>query len=61
MSVQWQKSSFSGAGGENCVELARAEPHLFLRESDVPGEVLALTAGGLLALIRHFKTAGQSP
>ncbi|NUS85449.1 MAG: DUF397 domain-containing protein, partial [Streptomyces sp.] len=22
-SLKWQKSSYSGAGGENCVELAR--------------------------------------
>lgn len=60
MSVQWQKSSFSGAGGENCVEVAHAESHLSLRESDAPGEVLVLAPGGLLALIRHFRSERQS-
>ncbi|MHA5048792.1 DUF397 domain-containing protein [Streptomyces sp. SD15] len=59
MSTQWQKSSFSGVDAENCVELARREPHLLLRESDEPGDVLALAPGGLLALIRHFKAERQ--
>lgn len=54
---QWQKSSFSGAGGENCVELAQGEcGEVLIRESDAPGDVLALARGSLLALIRHCKT-----
>ncbi|WP_406170789.1 DUF397 domain-containing protein [Streptomyces sp. NBC_00996] len=57
--IRWQKSSFSGVDGEDCVELARAEAHLLLRESDAPGDVLALAPRGLLALIRHFKAEPQ--
>lgn len=56
MSLQWQKSSFSGAGGENCIEVTRGEePHLLLRESDTLTVVLALPPSGLLALIRQVK------
>ena len=55
MSVQWQKSTFSGVEGENCIEVARAEPHVFLRESDTPTAVLAVSPSGLLALIRQVK------
>ncbi|MGW7048745.1 DUF397 domain-containing protein [Streptomyces avermitilis] len=54
--MQWQKSSFSGVEGGNCIELARSEPHLLLRESDAPGDVIALAPGGLLALIRQCKS-----
>lgn len=60
MSTQWQKSSFSGVNAENCLEVAHAEPHLLLRESDTPGDVLVLAPGGLLALIRHVRTDRQS-
>ncbi|MGI5196012.1 DUF397 domain-containing protein [Streptomyces sp. CA-288835] len=55
MPVNWQKSSFSGAGGENCIELAHTAPHALLRESDTPADVLALPPKGLLALIRSLK------
>ncbi|MFI5798340.1 DUF397 domain-containing protein [Streptomyces sp. NPDC051677] len=51
MSVQWQKSTFSGVEGENCIEVTRAEPYVFLRESDNPAAVLTLSPSGLLALI----------
>jgi len=55
MTVEWQKSSFSGASGEECVELAHTTPHLLLRESEAPDDVLTLAPGELLALIRHLK------
>ncbi|MFJ4619952.1 DUF397 domain-containing protein [Streptomyces sp. NPDC088812] len=55
MSEQWQKSSFSGAGGENCLEVTGAESHFFLRESEAPGNVIELVPTGLLGLIRHLK------
>ena len=57
MSMQWQKSSFSGVEGGNCLELAHTTPHLLLRESETPNDVLTLTPGGLLALIRSLKTS----
>jgi hypothetical protein len=61
MPVNWQKSSFSGAGGENCLELAHTAPHVLLRESDTPADVLALPPKGLLALIRSLKVSPFMP
>ncbi|MDX3530224.1 DUF397 domain-containing protein [Streptomyces sp. ID05-39B] len=55
MSVQWQKSTFSGVAGENCIEISRAEPLLLLRESDDPTAVLWASPEGLSALIRRIK------
>ncbi|MEW2388739.1 DUF397 domain-containing protein [Streptomyces venezuelae] len=48
----WQKSTFSGGGdGNECVELARDESNLLLRESDDPDRILTLTPAALSALI----------
>lgn len=56
MSVQWQKSTFSGVEGENCIEVARAEHCLLLlRESDLAEAVLTAEPIGMLALICHLK------
>ncbi|QEU92980.1 DUF397 domain-containing protein [Streptomyces kanamyceticus] len=50
----WQKSSFSGGGdGNECIELARDETSLLLRESDDPDHILTLTPNALSALISH--------
>lgn len=57
MSVQWQKSSFSGAGGEECVELGREEGRILLRESDAPDTVIATTPARLNALVRWQKSS----
>ncbi|KAA6220613.1 DUF397 domain-containing protein [Streptomyces albofaciens JCM 4342] len=51
----WQKSSFSGGGGEQCVEIAEATGSIFLRESDDPNVIATLTRDNLGALIRHVK------
>ncbi|NUV58767.1 DUF397 domain-containing protein [Streptomyces sp. CAI-85] len=59
MSVQWQKSSFSGAGGENCVELADAESHILVREGESPATELVVAPAGLLGLIRDIKSAAR--
>ncbi|WP_409234901.1 DUF397 domain-containing protein [Streptomyces sp. PA5.6] len=60
--VQWQKSSFSGpADGSQCVELARDESRLLLRESDDPDHILTLTATALSALISHATYPGTTP
>ncbi|MGW2231088.1 DUF397 domain-containing protein [Streptomyces formicae] len=56
MSVQWQKSTFSGAGGENCVEVTRTKSHLLLRESDDPDTVITTTPASLSALARWQKS-----
>lgn len=51
----WQKSSFSGANGADCVEIAHHASSLLVRESDAPSTVLATTPARLAALIRHTK------
>jgi hypothetical protein len=45
ISPRWQKSSYSGNGGGNCVEVARNLPHVVaVRDSKNPdGPVLAMT------------------
>lgn len=57
-SLQWQKSSFSGAGGENCVELAAVAGTVMLRESDDPGVVLSTSPAALRRLLSGIK-AGE--
>jgi hypothetical protein len=44
---RWRKSSYSGNGGGNCVEVARNIPHVVaVRDSKDPyGPVLTLTPG----------------
>lgn len=59
--IPWQRSSFSGAGGENCIELARHEGQFCIRESDAPGEILTVTRDGLGALIQITKTQSLAP
>ncbi|MGY1451854.1 DUF397 domain-containing protein [Streptomyces sp. SS8] len=56
--VHWQKSSFSGAEGPNCVEVARRGDDVLIRESDEPGLVLAASRAGLAAFIAGIK-AGE--
>ncbi|MEU6822593.1 DUF397 domain-containing protein [Streptomyces atriruber] len=54
----WQKSSFSGPGdGNECVEVARDETNLLLRESDVPDHILTLTPDALSGLLRQIREA----
>ncbi|MEO3972577.1 DUF397 domain-containing protein [Streptomyces sp. CAU 1734] len=57
-STQWQKSSFSGGGGENCVEIAREGNGVLIRESDAPGTVIATDRAKLAAFIQGVK-AGE--
>ncbi|MEU3465192.1 DUF397 domain-containing protein [Streptomyces sp. NPDC006733] len=59
-SLQWQKSSFSGAGGENCVELAAAAGSVLIRESDDPGVVLRTTPDRLAAFLDRLKADGSA-
>ncbi|MGW0943812.1 DUF397 domain-containing protein [Streptomyces sp. NPDC002623] len=56
----WQKSSFSGVDGEDCIEVADADPRLLLRESDAPTTVLAVPPLSLLALIRQVRTPSSA-
>lgn len=53
--LRWQKSTFSEAGGTNCIYVAAThEPKatIHLRESDTPEAILTTTPGALAALIR---------
>jgi len=51
----WQRSSFCGGGGNNCVELAATKNGVAVRESDSPTEVLVMGRGALLSLIRGVR------
>ncbi|MFD4558336.1 DUF397 domain-containing protein [Streptomyces sp. NPDC058469] len=52
----WQRSSYSGSGDNNCVELAASDTTLALRESDAPTVVLNAHRPQLAALLRHIRT-----
>ncbi|WP_405880921.1 DUF397 domain-containing protein [Streptomyces sp. NBC_01136] len=53
---QWQKSSFSGgAAGNECVELARTNESLLLRESDDPDRILPVSPDSLAALLTRIR------
>jgi hypothetical protein len=58
--LTWQKSSFSEAGGANCLYLAARAPGgpVHLRESERPGTVLTASPGALAGLIRVLRGAG---
>ncbi|MCX4666226.1 DUF397 domain-containing protein [Streptomyces sp. NBC_01381] len=54
--TQWQKSSFSGGGdGNECVELARSNDKLLLRESNAPTQAISPAPASLTALLRRLK------
>jgi hypothetical protein len=57
----WQKSSYSGSGDNNCVELAAAEGTLALRESDDPTVVLHTHRPQLASLLEHIKNLDPRP
>ncbi|MFF1649720.1 DUF397 domain-containing protein [Streptomyces sp. NPDC058240] len=55
--LRWVKSSFSDAGGNNCVEVAAVEDEgIALRESDSPGTVLIISQSALRALLFAVKS-----
>ncbi|MFE7131281.1 DUF397 domain-containing protein [Streptomyces sp. NPDC057638] len=57
--IIWQKSSFSGPDpNQDCVELARVEDEIKLRESDVPDLVITTSVAKLRAFILGVK-AGE--
>ncbi|MET9252108.1 DUF397 domain-containing protein [Streptomyces sp. NPDC003717] len=57
--IEWQKSSFSGGGGENCVELGKArDGTIKVRESDDPNVVVTTSHEKLAAFIAGVK-AGE--
>lgn len=54
--INWQKSSFSGGGGENCVEVALYGGNIMMRESDEPDSMIATSCTNMAALIKGVKT-----
>ncbi|MFD4629710.1 DUF397 domain-containing protein [Streptomyces sp. NPDC058284] len=58
---KWQRSSFCGGGGNNCVEVAATgTDRIALRESDSPTQVLASDRAALEALMRSVKHRGHA-
>ncbi|MFF4738763.1 DUF397 domain-containing protein [Streptomyces sp. NPDC001262] len=53
--IQWQKSSFSGGGGEDCIELASHGGELLMRESDDPDIVATPGRSNLASLLFRVK------
>ncbi|MFG2784789.1 DUF397 domain-containing protein [Streptomyces prunicolor] len=54
--LNWQKSSFSGGGGEQCLHIARHKGEILLCESDHPASIVTTSPMKLAALIRGVKT-----
>lgn len=55
--LRWLKSSFSGDGGNNCVEIAATSGDgIVLRESESPADVLTTDRAALGALVRSVKS-----
>ncbi|MFH8473297.1 DUF397 domain-containing protein [Streptomyces sp. NPDC018000] len=54
--LNWFKSSFSEASGNNCVEVAAVEAdRIALRESESPAAVISTNRAALRALVRGVK------
>ncbi|MEU1213808.1 DUF397 domain-containing protein [Streptomyces sp. NPDC005790] len=60
--LHWVKSSFSDAGGNNCVEVAAVEQErVAIRESDSPTAFLVTTRAALGSLVRELKLGDCTP
>lgn len=58
--LAWQKSSFSGGGEGECVELAATTPNrIHLRESDHPHEITT-TPAALANLLHSLKAKASA-
>ncbi len=56
--LHWLKSSFSGDGGNNCIEVAATQNGAALRESDSPAAVISTSQAALRALLLEVKAGG---
>ncbi|MFJ9587212.1 DUF397 domain-containing protein [Streptomyces acidicola] len=54
--MEWQKSSFSGVEGGNCVELAHYEGQILIRESAAPEAVITAASERLRCLLAALKS-----
>ncbi|MFF3953759.1 DUF397 domain-containing protein [Streptomyces sp. NPDC001890] len=55
----WQRSSFCGGGGNNCVEVAVRDGCIALRESESPSAVVIADRRTLRALLAAIKADGK--
>ncbi|MFI5621276.1 DUF397 domain-containing protein [Streptomyces sp. NPDC051567] len=53
--IVWQKSSFSGGNGENCVEITLHEGAIMMRESDDPSSTITTSRAKMAAFIEGVK------
>ncbi|MER5783566.1 DUF397 domain-containing protein [Streptomyces mobaraensis] len=51
----WFKSSFSDAGGNNCVQVCANTPGIALRESSEPEHVIRTSPSAFHSLIREIR------
>lgn len=59
---EWQRSSFCGGGGNNCIEVAAMEHNgIVVRESDRPAQILTTSQVALCALVRGVKSGRFTP
>jgi hypothetical protein len=56
MMAEWQKSSFSEGEGPQCVEVARLDDMIGMRESDAPEVMVTVDPVRLRALLIGIKT-----
>ncbi|MEU7021564.1 DUF397 domain-containing protein [Streptomyces sp. NPDC046203] len=56
--IEWQRSSFSGGNGPNCVEVGAHDGQIVMRESDDPSIVVTTSREKLAAFILGVK-AGE--
>ena len=58
--LRWRKSSYSGNGGSDCVEVATSQPGgVAVRDSKNPdGPVLALTPDDWTSFTAHLRATG---
>ncbi|WP_330331946.1 DUF397 domain-containing protein [Streptomyces sp. NBC_00536] len=56
--LNWQKSSFSGGGGEQCLYVAKSQGEILLCESDDPASIISTSPEKLAAFIAGVK-AGE--
>ncbi|MBH1935588.1 DUF397 domain-containing protein [Streptomyces sp. AV19] len=54
--IQWQKSSFSGGGDEDCIEVAEQGDEILIRESDEPERPAILRRRALAAALLRVKS-----
>jgi hypothetical protein len=56
--IVWRKSSFSGNGGNNCLEVATVSDRIAIRESTDPERSISIRPETLRAFLRGVK-AGE--